>query len=402
MDLECSTNQLALRNRFRTFAEDEVAPGAAQRDIEANFDHQSWKRLAEEGFWRLRIPEQYGGTGGDLWDFVAASEGLAAGAHDFGFVLSAVAHAGLVQVVLDSGTEEQKRHVLPRLISGQVGATAATESGGGSHVAAIKTWAKAVAGDEYSLTGEKTHITNAPIADLALIVGRIPALGKHDITLFLVERGASGVTFGEPEDLMGQRSSPTGNVVLQDARVTGADIVGERGDGLATLYSFLAFDRLMYGVVVAGYLEPLLAQALERTQNRTAFGRPIADHEYIQDKLVDMKLTMEASRWLAYSTVSGLARKNRFFSAQASLAKLTASEGMVRAGLELIQLFGHAGYDRGAGIERVLRDGVAIRIAGGTSEMQKKNVFKCLVEEHSAAKVRANGKAETASLGGMS
>jgi isovaleryl-CoA dehydrogenase len=394
MQLEWTAAQAEYRARFRAIAQAVIAPGASERDASATFDRGLWKRLAREGFWRLRVPPQYGGTGGSLWDFLAAFEGLAAGAGDHGFVLSAIAHAGLLQVLLEHGTEEQQARWIPMLVEGGIGATAATEASGGSQVTAIRTAARATA-DGYILTGEKQHITNAPVADLALIVGRIPALGARDITLFVVRRGGAGVRFGPPEDLLGQRSSPTGSIVLAEASVRSADVVGPPGGGLETLYSFLAFDRLMYGLAVAGFLEPLLHVALERADGRIAFGAPLIEHEYIQDKLVDMKLTMETSRWLAYSAAAALARGDATCSAQASLAKLVAAEGMVRAGLELIQIFGHHGYERAGGVERALRDAVALRMAGGTSEMQKKNVIKhlTLTREHPARVMRTSSHA---------
>lgn len=382
MQLEWSKTQQEYRERFRIFADVEIAPGARSRDQEGLFDRQLWKKLADLGFWRVHIPQYYGGYGGTLWDLLAAFEGLSVGAVDLGFVLSAIAHAGLLQVIYEHGTEAQCKHWLPLLMSGGVGATAATEVSGGSDVAGVKTTARP-AGDGYMLTGKKSHITNAPIADLVLVVGRIPSLGQRDITLFLVEKEASGVNLGRPEDLMGQRSSPTGSVVLEDAYVTANNIVGKMGNGLETLYSFLSFDRLMYGDAVAGFLEHILDQALERVSTRFAFETSIADQQYIQEKLVDMKLTMETSRWLAYSAAAALIRGDSGSSSmQASLAKVTASEGMVRAGLELIQIFGHVGYDRTNDIERVLRDAVAIRIAGGTTEMQKKNIFKHIAKKH--------------------
>jgi len=377
MHLEWSPQQLEIRERFRQFARTEIAPGAARRDREGSFDHDLWKRLADTGLWRLLRRREPGGDPGALWDFLAAFEGLSSAAEDFGLIMSVIAHAGLLEVLLQHGTEAQRREQLQRLMSGSVGATAATEPGGGSHIANLKTAATPVEGG-YVLTGDKVHITNAPIADHLLIVGRIPSLGRQDITLFLVARGQPGVALGPGEDLLGQRSSPTGPIELRDARVTAADFVGEPGNGLATLYSFLSFDRLMYGIAVAGVLEPVIERAMARISSRIAFGVPLAEHEYIQEKLVDMKLTMETSRWLAYSAAAELCRANPASSMQASLAKLAASEGMVRAGLELIQLFGHEGYDRASGIERVLRDATALRLAGGTTEMQKKNIFKHL------------------------
>jgi alkylation response protein AidB-like acyl-CoA dehydrogenase len=365
------------RHLFREFAEQVVSPGAAARDEAGEFDRELWKALAAEGFWTAHLPGRYGGEDGGLWDFLAGLEGLSEGSADFGFVLSAIAHAGLVQVLLTHGTEEQRRRWLPVLSGGAVGATAATEAAGGSHVAAVRTAARRTA-DGYTLTGEKVHITNAPVADAVLVVGRIPELGRRDITLFVLAGDAPGLRRGAHEDLLGQRTSPTGPLTLDRVRVGADAVVGPPGEGLATLYSFLAFDRLMYGLAVAGQLERHVRVAVGRARSRSAFGQPLAEHEFIQDKLVDMKLTAEASRYLSYAAADALVRDDTTYSTLASCAKLTASEGIVRAGYELVQIFGHAGYQRGTGVERVLRDAVAIRIAGGTTEMQKKNIFKHL------------------------
>jgi isovaleryl-CoA dehydrogenase len=384
MEFEWTDNQRRCCALFREFGEMELAPTAEARDQGRTFDHDLWHSLADAGLWRLDVPEEFGGDGGTLWEFLAGFEGLASGAGDLGFLLTAIAHAGLIQVLLDHGSHEQQAAHLPRLVSGAVGATAATEPTGGSHVVAVTTSAREVDGG-YLLDGHKTYITNAPVADLLLIVGRIPSLGRRDITLFLVDPRTEGVELGRPEDLMGTRSSPAGPIILEQVHLTDDDIVGRPGDGLAVLYSFLAFDRLMYSVAVAGFLEPLLQRAISWSQEREAFGVPLAEHEYVQDKIVVTKMTIETSRWLAYSAAAALERRDRSASLQASLAKLAASEGTVRAALELVQVFGHRGYQRGFGLERALRDAVALRIAGGTSEMQKRNVFKQLLTTDSAA-----------------
>ena len=385
MDLEWTNKQRRCCALFREFGEAELAPTAEARDQGRVFDHAVWQSLADAGLWRLHVPEEYGGDGGTIWEFLAGFEGLASGSADLGFLLTAIAHAGLIQVLLDHGSHGQQAAHLPGLVSGAVGATAATEPSGGSHVAAVTTSAHEVDGG-YLLEGQKTHITNAPVADLLLIVGRIPSLGRRDITLFLVDPRAEGVELGPPEDLMGTRSSPAGPIVLKGVFLTADDdIIGGPGDGLAVLYSFLVFDRLMYSVAVTGFLEPLLQRALSWAQEREAFGVPLAEHEYVQDKIVTTKMTIETSRWLAYSAAAALERHDPSASLQASLAKLTASEGTVQSALELVQVFGHRGYQRGFGLERALRDAVALRIAGGTSEMQKRNVFKQLLTTGSAA-----------------
>ncbi|WP_067820063.1 acyl-CoA dehydrogenase family protein [Actinomadura kijaniata] len=382
--MQWTPDQRRRRRHFHDFAARVIAPGSAGRDRAAAFDRSLWQALADEGFWAARVPAEYGGSGGDLWDFLAGFEGLALGADDCGFVLSAVAHAGFIQLLLDHGTHEQRADLLPRLVGGAVGATAATEPGGGSHVAAITTSAVRRDGG-YLLSGSKSHITNAPVADLMLIVGRVPEAGGHDITLFVIDAGQPGVERGKAEELLGQRTSPTGAIEMDHVPVGPDRVIAGVGQGLETLYSFLAFDRLMYGVVAATQLENMIDLARRHVTTRRAFGAPLAEHQFIQDKLVDMKVTLEASRHLAYATVAALLRDDPDLGSLASCTKLTASEGLVRAGTELIQIFGHLGFRTDQGVERYLRDAVAFRIAGGTTEMQKKNIIKFLLRPRPAS-----------------
>ena len=384
MELTWTEGQKTLRERYAAFGREHLAPGSAERDRTSSFDQPGWKALAEHGFWRVHVPKRLGGHGGDLWDHIAAFEGLARGAGDTGFVLSAAAHAGLLQLLLNYGTEEQQAQLLPGLLAGQIGATAATEAAGGSHVAAVQTTAEVVSGG-YRLAGEKSHITNAPAADVMMIVGRVRGIGRRDITLFLVEATQDGVSRGDHEDLVGLRTSPLGPIRLDDVYVPAGRVIGRPGDGLATLYWCLAFDRMLYGIIVAAHLEALVPLAIERATSRTAFGVPLAEHEYIQEKIVDMKVVIESSRSLSYAALHALSRRDGDFSTLASCAKLLSADGIVRSAMELVQIFGHLGCERSHGIERHLRDAIAFRIAGGTNEMQKKNIFKNLLLSHEAA-----------------
>ncbi|WP_371614246.1 acyl-CoA dehydrogenase family protein [Streptomyces sp. NBC_00454] len=375
-----------IRDRFFRFAQQEIAPGSAERDLNASFDHAVWKKLAESGFWRVHVPVELGGEGGGLWDHVAAFEGLARGANDCGLVLSVAAHAGLVQLLIHHGTHDQKHELLPRLMSGAVAATASTEAGGGSHVAAIRTTARHLPSGAFELSGEKSHITNAPVADLMMIVGRVPSAGKKDITLFLVEAGQEGVGQGAHEDLMGLRTSPLGPIELDKVVVSADRLIGNVGEGLEKLYWCLAFDRLIYGIVVAGHLGSVLETAVHRITSRSAFGSLLAEHQYIQDKIVTMKVAIESSRALAFEAVHALDENRADAGTLASCVKLISAEGIVESALELVQIFGHIGTEKSYGIERHLRDAVAFRIAGGTNEMQKKNIFKHVLTDVTASR----------------
>lgn len=384
MDMTWNARQREIRARYVEFGNENVAPGSSERDKSSGFDIGVWKLLAERGFWRIGVPRDLGGDGGDLSDFCAALEGLAFGSRDCGFLLSVGAHGSLIQLLLKFGTRQQCEAILPRLMSGDVGATAATEETGGSHVTGVRTLAERTSDGTFRLTGRKCHITNAPVADIALIVGRVADVGKRDITLFLIDTGQEGVELGGHEDLIGLRTSPLGPITMNDVRIDADRIVGGIGNGLDILYWTLALDRMCFGIIAAGHIASLVPMAVDRATSRKAFGVVLAEHQYIQEKIVQMKVSAETARALSYATLTALQHDDPAAGLLASCVKLVSANGAVSSGLELVQLFGHLGCDKDFGVERQLRDATVFRIAGGTDEMQKKNIFAQVLAAHSA------------------
>jgi alkylation response protein AidB-like acyl-CoA dehydrogenase len=378
MHFQWSEEQAALRAQYQEFGRKQVAPRAEMCYEHRMFDRDSWQALSDLGFWRIAVPTEYGGAGGTWWDFVAALEGLSTTSRDLGFLLSIIAHIGLIRSIMQFGTEQQRRTYLPVLMSGAVGSTAITEVSGGSDVARIKTQAvKTPQG--YCLNGWKAHITNAPVADIMLVVARIPELGdRRDITLFLLERGMSGLETGEAEIMLGNPTSPTGDIMLNDLHVTEDAVLGGVGDGLNTIYNVINLDRVLYGIIAAGYLEPILHDALAYAQQREAFKQKIADHQYVQGRLTDMLIAMETARWISYGALDQLIHNVPSASMMGSVAKLVGAEALNQSTQNAMRLFGHLGYMDGP-ISRSVRDALGTLIAGGTTEMQRKNIFNQMV-----------------------
>ncbi|MGA6160801.1 acyl-CoA dehydrogenase family protein [Stenotrophomonas sp. NPDC087984] len=362
-----------LRAHFRDLAAATVAKRAEECSKEGRLDRDSWQELSDAGMWRLAVPVEWGGKGGTWWDFVAAFEGIASGGRDIGFCLSMVAQAGLIRSLLIYGDEEQKGYWLPRLLGGDVGATALTETTGGSDVTRIATSATRVEG-RYLLTGHKDHITNGPVADVALILGRVPEHGEHDITLFMVDLKDRGVQQGPVEDMMGNRTSPTGPIALDSVAVEAKNIVGAIGGGIEAIYNTISLDRLLYGVLAAAYLDPLLDEVLDYTSRRHAFKVPIADHQYVQGRITDAKFAIEATRWVSYGALDALMQNSPQASLICSVAKYHAGETLKLGTETALRVYGHLGYMEGPHA-RALKDALGTVIAGGTAEMQRKNVF---------------------------
>lgn len=372
MNLQWSSEQQEIRSRFEALG----ASIAGARVGAEGLDQSGWAQLSDQGFWRLPVPTEYGGKGGTWWDYVAALEGLSKTVGDLGFLLSIIAHAGCVRVLLRYGTEEQKRRLLPLLLARAVGATAITEETGGSDVARIRTSAEPTPSG-YALNGAKSHITNAPIADIIVVVGRIPALGRQDITLFVVERSAGGVESGPAEQMLGNRTSPTADLLFRGVRLDTSAVLGQPGDGLTTLYNMISLDRALYGVISAAFAEPVLARSMKFTHARRAFKHRIADFQYVQQKLTDMKIAIETSRAVSYAALDKLFRDEPDANLMCSLAKLVGTEGLFAIAQHDVQLHGHRGYMDGPH-SQLLRDAAGTRVAGGTSDIQRVNIFNQL------------------------
>ncbi|MEU6478137.1 acyl-CoA dehydrogenase family protein [Streptomyces sp. NPDC047017] len=362
-----------LRGRYADLAARTVAERAENCRTKGVLDRESWQEISDAGIWRLAVDRRWGGDGGSWWDFTAAFEGVAAGGRDLGFSLSMVAQAGLIRSLLTYGSDEQKEYWVPRLMAGEVGATALTETTGGSDVTRGRTSAVRD-GDVYRLTGHKDHITNGPAADMALVLGRIPEVGDRDITLFMIDLHDEGVTQGEPENMIGNRTSPTGPIAFDDVRVEARNIVGTIGRGVEAIYNTIALDRLLYGVLAAAYLDPHLDEVLDYARKRHAFKVPIADHQYVQGRITDAKFAIEATRYVSYGALDSLLRGEEQASLLCSVAKYHAGETL-RLGTETaLRVYGHLGYMEGPAA-RALQDALGTLIAGGTAEMQRKNVF---------------------------
>ncbi len=351
-----------------------VAPCADAAYDQERFDRQAWRELANLGFWRIPVPTPWGGFGGTWRDLAEGLCALTRTCNDLGFVLSLVAHAGLLRAVTKFGTDVQRALFVPQLIDGGVGATALTETRGGSDVARTETEA-VVTPAGYLLNGAKDHITNGPVADVSLVLGRVPELGRNrDITLFLVTSDERGVSRGEPESLLGLRTSPTGPLSFSDVALGPDAVFGLPGDGLRLLYNVISYDRLLYGLVASAFLGPRLDEALAYCRQRVAFGAPILDYQYVQGRLTDIQITIETSAAVSWAALDALEAGRPEAVLRCSVAKLLGSEGLAQAAQHLLALHGHLGYVRGP-ITKVVQDALGTLIAGGTSEMQRKNIF---------------------------
>jgi len=372
MDFSLSAEQRELKEAAAAFARQELDRDLAEREEAGEFSPRAWRACAQFGIQGLPVPAELGGAGADLLTTVLVMEGLGYGCHDNGLIFSLNAQLWSLELPLVKfGSPAQQRAYLPGLISGDlIGVHAMTEPESGSDAFSMRTRAERQ-GDHYVLTGTKLYITNAPVADVVLVFAAHPGKPKlAGISAFLVGKGTPGFTVTRGLDKMGLRTSPMGEVVLDDCLVLAENRLGPEGAGMAIFNTSMTWERSCILASALGAMQRQLEACVDYARTRKQFGQPIGKFQGVADKVADMYLRLEAARLLVYRT-AWLAQQGKPVLAEAAAAKLFTSEAWVASSLDAIQVHGAYGYMKEAGIERDLRDAVAGTIYSGTSEIQR-------------------------------
>jgi alkylation response protein AidB-like acyl-CoA dehydrogenase len=378
VDFELSDEQRLLRKTVREFAERELAPHSREWDEKQEFPREVFARLGELGIAGACWAEAYGGSALSTLDWALAMEELAR--VDAGVALSLAAHHGLCSAHIHlAGSEEQKRRFLPPLARGEkVGCWGLTEPGSGSDAGGMRTTAVRDGG-HWVLNGSKNFITNGGIADTAVVMTVTDrAAGKKGISAIVVERGTPGFRSGRKEDKLGVRSSDTSELVFEDCPVPVGNLLGEPGMGFVDTLRILDKGRVGIAAFSLGIAQAALEASLRYARERKQFGHPIADFQAIQFKIAEMATKIDAARLLTWRAAT-LADRGRTHTAEASMAKLFASEASVEVALEAIQIHGGYGYIKEYPVERHLRDAKIGTIGEGTSEVQRLVIARLLL-----------------------
>jgi alkylation response protein AidB-like acyl-CoA dehydrogenase len=370
MDFMLSEEQKMIRKMVRDFADEEVAPGADERDRTKTFPMDIIKKMADLELMGLPFAEKYGGGGADYVSLTCAIEEL--GRVDASVGITYAAHLSLGCAPLNMfGTEEQKETYLSILCKGEaLGAFGLTEPNAGSDAGGTKT-AAVDRGDYWAINGNKCFITNATYSKfVALTAVTDRSAGTNGITAFIVPTDSPGFKVLEPYEKLGLHSSNTTELVLEEIQIPKENVLGKAGHGFKQFLSTLDGGRIGIGALSLGIAQGAFDAALQYAKERTQFGRSISKFQAIQHKLADMAMHIELARNMVWKA-AWLKDEGKPYTKEASMAKLFASEIAMKAADQAIQIHGGYGYMREYKVERYFRDAKLMEIGEGTSEIQR-------------------------------
>jgi len=379
MNFELSEDELAIRDLARGFARDVCGPGAAGRDKREEFPVDQIRKAGELGLMGLLVPEAYGGV--QLSNLALSLALIEINRVDASVGVTLSVHNSLCcSCVNHWGSEETKQKYLPRLASGEwLGGYALSESGAGSDAGSLT--CKAVAdGDDYIVNGSKAWITSGDHAEALVLFARTGPDGNRGVTAFVVEKSWDGVTIGKKEPKLGIRASSTVQIHFDKVRVPAANMLGGLNEGFKVALHTLDGGRIGIACQALGIMEGCLDASVKYAREREQFGKPIAKFQPIQWKLAEMKERIDSARLLIYRAAS-LKDAGQPHTAEAAVAKLSASRGANWCATQAVQIHGGAGYCTDFPVERFFRDARITEIYEGTTEIQKLVIARSLLRE---------------------
>lgn len=370
MNFQFTEEQLAVRDAARDFAQNVLKPGVIERDEHQKFPTDEVKQMAELGFLGMMVDPKYGGGGMDAVSYVLAMEEISKVDASCSVIMSV--NNSLVCWGLETfGNEEQKQKYLTPLAKGEkIGAFCLSEPEAGSDATSQRTTAIDM-GDYYLVNGTKNWITNGSSASTYLVICQTDvAKGHRGINALIIERGMEGFIVGAKENKLGIRASDTHTLIFNDVKVPKANRIGEDGFGFKFAMKTLSGGRIGIASQALGIAAGAYELALDYSKIRSAFGKPISQHQAIQFKLADMATQIEAARLLCLKSAKQK-DNHEDYDLSGSMAKLFASKVAMDTTIEAVQIHGGYGFVKEYHVERLMRDAKITQIYEGTSEVQK-------------------------------
>lgn len=379
MQMQTSEKIDLIRQSARDFAKAHILPNVMEWDEAQIFPRELFRKLGEQGFMGVLVPETYGGSGLDYAAYIAIIDEIAQVCGSIG--LSVAAHNSLcTNHILTFGSEAQKQKYLPSLVSGEwIGAWGLTEPNTGSDAGRMRCVAEKD-GDDYIINGSKNFITHGKSAEVMVVIARTgELLDSRGMTAFILEKGTPGFTAGKTENKLGMRASETAELLFDNCRVSKDQILGEVGEGFIQSMKILDGGRISIAALSLGIAKGAFNAAKGYAKEREQFGKPISTFQAISFKLAEMATRIEAAELL--TNKAGMAKSTGENPTRiAAMAKYYASEAAVDIANEAVQIFGGYGYTKDFPVEKYYRDAKLCTIGEGTSEIQKLVIAKHLLK----------------------
>ena len=374
-------DEILFRESVRQFAEDKIRPLAKEMDEKGAFDHALLDQFFQLGLMGIEIPEQYGGAGGKFFEAILAVEEFSRADASAGVIVD-VQNTLVANAILRWATEDQKKRYLPKMAADTVGAYALSEAGSGSDAFALQTKADLKGGShDYVLNGRKLWITNGKEAGLFILFATVDASkGYKGITAFLIEKNFPGFAVGKKEDKLGIRASSTCELILEDCHVPQENVLGEVGKGYKIAIETLNEGRIGIGAQMLGVARGAWEYAAKYAQERTAFGKPIAEFQGIQFQIAQMATEIEAARLTVYNAAR-MKDAGMNFVKEAAMTKLFTSQVAERVTSLAIEIYGGYGFTKDYPVEKYWRDAKIGKIYEGTSNMQLATIAKLVMSK---------------------
>lgn len=372
MEFDLTTEQQAWQDKAAAFGRAELSEDVIGRDDRREFSRENWKRCARFGIHGLPVPTEYGGQGKDLPVTIAAMEGLGYGCPDNGLIFAINASLWTNTIpILRYGTEEQKQRYLPGLCDGTlVGANGASEPEAGSDIFSMQATAVRE-GEKWIINGRKTWVTAGPVADVFVCYATTdPAKGILGITAFIIPKATPGFRVVREIPKLGVRTVPMGELALENCTLPANALLGREGRGAEVFNCSMEWERGSILAAALGTMRRQLERCVEHARRRKQFGKPIGKFQSVANRIVDMKLRIETCRPLIYK-IGWLKAQGKDATLESAMAKLYVSECFVQSSLDVVRIFGAAGFVTETGVERDLRDSVGSLIYSGTNEIQR-------------------------------
>ncbi len=370
LDYQLTEDQVMIRDACREIAEEHIKPVRAKYDEEGTFPWDIVEVLRQADIFGVFIPEEYGGFGGGSLETVIVVEELSRACGGIALAFGATTLG--TYPILISGSEEQKKKYLPDIASGsKLAAFCLTEPNAGSDAGGIETTA-VKDGDYYVLNGTKQWITNGGEADVYTVLAMTnKAKGARGASMFIVDKGTPGFSFGKKENKMGIRASATTELIFQDCRIHKDQLIGREGLGFITAMKTFDHSRPGIGSQAVGIAQGALEEAVEFVKNRHQFGQTVSGFQAVQFMIADMATKLEAARSLIYATARMIDAGNKDFSMAAAMSKLTASDMAMDVTTDAVQLMAGSGYMKEYPVEKMMRDAKITQIYEGTNQIMR-------------------------------